>query len=155
MTMQRYHKIDPNLFIDNRKKLAQHLKPNSVAVLNANDIAPVGADDVFPFRQNSDLFYLSGIDQAETILVLYPDAPNASWRAMLFLRETSERTMIWEGHQCTPAEAQDLTGIAHIHALGEFKTIFHRLMGQASYIYLNTNEYDRAINTVQTRDDRQ
>ena len=63
--MQRYHKIDPNLFIDNRKKLAQHLKPNSVAVLNANDIAPVGADDVFPFRQNSDLFYLSGIDQAE------------------------------------------------------------------------------------------
>ena len=152
--MQRYHKIDPNLFIDNRKKLAQHLKPNSVAVLNANDIAPVGADDVFPFRQNSDLFYLSGIDQAETILVLYPDAPNASWRAMLFLRETSERTMIWEGHQCTPAEAQDLTGIAHIHALGEFKTIFHRLMGQATYIYLNTNEYDRATNTVQTRDDR-
>ena len=152
--MQRYHKIDPSLFINNRKKLVQYLKPNSVVVLNANDIMPADADDVLPFRQNSDLFYLSGIDQAETILVLYPDAPQASWKEMLFLRETNEHTMIWKGQQCTPEEAWDLAGIAHIHTLEEFRTIFHRLMGQAIHVYLNTNEHARAANPVQTRDAR-
>lgn len=154
MTTQRYQKIAPSLFINNRKQLAQHLKPNSVVVLNASDIMPAGADDVLPFRQNRDLFYLSGIDQAETILVLYPDAPQASWREMLFLRETHEHTRIWEGQQYTPAAAQELAGIAHIHTLDEFRTTFHRLMGQATHVYLNTNEHARAVNTVQTRDAR-
>lgn len=152
--MRRYHQIDPSLFINNRKNLAQHLKPNSLVVLNANDIMPTNADGVMPFRQNSDLFYLSGIDQAETILVLYPDAPEASWKEMLFLKETNEHIMTWEGQQYTPEEAKDLAGIDHIHWLAEFESIFHKLMGQAAQVYLNTNEHARASTPVQTRDAR-
>ena len=152
--MVRYHKIDPSLFVDNRKKLAQHLKPNSLVVLNANDLMPTNADGVMPFQQNSDLFYLSGIDQEETILVLYPDAKQAQWKEMLFLKKTDEQMMIWEGQKYTQEEARATAGIEHVHWLDEFNAIFHTLMGQVDQVYLNTNEHARADVVVQTRDAR-
>ncbi|MEL6152738.1 MAG: aminopeptidase P N-terminal domain-containing protein, partial [Bacteroidota bacterium] len=150
----RYRNIDPALFIQNREKLTQHLQPNAVAVLQANDILPRNADGTMPFRQNSDLFYLSGIDQEETILVLYPDAPRASWKVMLFIKETSDHIRIWEGPKYTQEEAHNIAGIAQVHWLREFPNIFHALMGHADYIYLNTNEHARAHTEVPTRETR-
>ena len=150
----RYKTIDPQLFINNRKNLAQHLKPNSLVVLNANDIMPTNGDGVMPFHQNSDLFYLSGIDQEETILLLYPDAPKEEWRELLFVKETNEHIMIWEGQKHTQEAARDISGIAHVHWLEAFPTLFNTLMGQADHVYLNTNEHTRAVVEVQTRDAR-
>lgn len=150
----RYEKINPKLFVDNRAKLVTHLKPNSVVVLHANDIMPKNADGLMPFRQNSDLFYLSGIDQEETILVLYPDAPNAAWREMLFVKRTDEHIMIWEGQKYTQEKASETSGIAHVHWLDAFPGLFNTLMAHAEYVYLNTNEHIRAVVEVETRDAR-
>ena len=150
----RYKKIDPSLFINNRKNLTRHLKPNSLVVLNANDIMPTNGDGVMPFRQNSDLFYLSGIDQEETILILYPDAPKEEWKALLFVKETNEHIMVWEGQKYTVADAMDASGIAHVHWLDAFAAMFKTLMGQVEHVYLNSNEHTRAVIEVQTRDAR-
>jgi len=150
----RYNKIDPSLFIKNRKKLTKHLKPNSLAVFNANDTMPTNGDGVMPFRQNSDLFYLSGIEQEETILILYPDAPKEDWEELLFVKETNDHIMVWEGQKYTQEAARDTSGIAHIHCLDAFPAMFNTLMGQAEYVYLNSNEHSRAVLDVQTRDAR-
>jgi Xaa-Pro aminopeptidase len=150
----RYKKIDSSLFINNRKKLIKHLKPNSLVVLNANDIMPTNGDGVMPFRQNSDLFYLSGIDQEETILILYPDAPKEEWKEQLFVKKTNEHVMIWEGQKYTEESARDTSGIAHIHWLDAFGARFKTLMGLAEYVYCNSNEHPRAVLEVQTRDAR-
>ena len=150
----RYKKIDPSLFINNRKKLTKHLKPNSLVVLNANDIMPTSGDGVMPFRQNSDLFYLSGIDQEETILILYPDAPKEEEKEQLFVKATNEHIMVWEGQKYTKEVAGDTSGIAHSHWLDAFSTMFHTLMGQADHVYLNSNEHTRAVLDVPTRDAR-
>lgn len=150
----RYQKIDPTLFVNNRKNLVKHLKPNSLVVLNANDIMPANGDGVMPFRQNSDLFYLSGIDQEETILVLYPDAPQAAWRELLFVKETNEHIMIWEGQKYTQEAAKATSGVAQVHWLQEFPALFQTLMGHAEHVYLNSNEHARAASAVPTRDAR-
>lgn len=150
----RYKKIDPTLFINNRKNLVKHLPPNSLVVLNANDIMPTNGDGVMPFRQNSDLFYLSGIDQEETILVLYPDAPQAAWRELLFVKETNEHIMIWEGQKYTQEAAIEVSGVARVHWLKEFPALFNTLMGHAEHVYLNSNEHARAAVEVSTRDAR-
>jgi len=150
----RYTKIDSSLFINNRKKLAKHLKPNSLVVLNANDIMPTNGDGVMPFCQNSDLFYLAGIDQEETILILYPDAPKEEWQELLFVKKTNEYIMVWEGQKYTKEAASDTSGIAHIHWLDTFAAVFKNLMEQAECIYLNSNEHARAMMDVQTRDAR-
>ncbi|XWN35302.1 MAG: Xaa-Pro aminopeptidase [Roseivirga sp.] len=150
----RYHPIDPALFVHNRKKLTQHLKPNSLVVLNANDVLPENGDGIMPFRQNSDLFYLSGIDQEETLMVLYPDAPNKAWKEMLFLKPTDEHIRIWEGQKYTQKDAQKVSGIANIHWLEAFPTTFHTVMSHVDHVYLNTNENTRAVVEVPTREAR-
>ncbi len=150
----KYSAITPSLFIENRQRLAKKLKPNSLAVLNANDILPTNADGTMPFHQNADLFYLSGIDQEETILLLFPDAKDESFREVLFLRETSEHIAIWEGHKYTKEEAVAASGIRKVYWLSQFKNIFNTLMGECEYIYLNTNEHTRAVVEVETRDAR-
>ena len=150
----RYKNIDVNLFIGNRKKLAAQLKPNSLVVLNASDIMPTSGDGVLAFRQNSDLFYLSGIDQEETILVLYPDAPKAAWKELLFVKKTDEQIMIWEGAKYTQEGARDVAGVANVHWLEDFEAVFRSIMGQVDHVYLNTNEHTRALVAVETRDAR-
>src|ERR1700754_1678338 len=99
----RYESISKELFVNNRKKLVKELKPNSIAVLNSNDVMPTNSDGTVRFRQNSDLFYLSGVDQEETILVLCPDFPDKRYKEVLFLRETSDLIATWEGHKLTKA----------------------------------------------------
>ncbi|MHB9147157.1 MAG: aminopeptidase P N-terminal domain-containing protein [Candidatus Amoebophilus sp.] len=152
--MLRYHAIDSSLFINNRKKLIQYLKPNSLAILNANDIMPTNADGIMPFRQNNDLFYLSGIDQEETKLVIYPDAPKNGWKEILFIKKTNEHIAIWEGQKYTQEAAQTTSGITNIYWLDEFDAILPMLMAQVEYVYLNSNEHIRAESPVETRDMR-
>ena len=152
----RYQKISQQLFVKNRKNLIKELKFNSVVVVNANDIMPTNADGTMRFRQNSDLFYLSGVDQEESILVLCPDFPDEKYREVLFLRETNEQIALWEGHKLTKEEAREATGIETILWTGEFNRIFHTMMvmGNVENVYLNTNDHYRADVSVDSRDQR-
>jgi Xaa-Pro aminopeptidase len=152
----RYRSISPQLFINNRKRLIPELKSNSLVLFNANDTMPTNADGTMAFRQNNDLFYLTSVDQEESILLLCPNFPDEKWREILFLKETSEHIAIWEGHKLTKEEAKHRTGIETILWLSEFPRVFRHLMtmGSVENVYLNTNEHYRAEITVQTRDAR-
>ena len=150
----RYAPINSQLFTDNRKRFAAALKPNSIAVFNANDVLPTNADGHMKFHQNSDLFYLSGIDQEETILVIYPDAKDGVHKEVLFVKETSELIAIWEGHKLTKEEATQASGIQRVYWLSDFKTIFRSLVVETEHIYLNTNEHVRAVVETETREAR-
>jgi len=152
----RYQKINRQLFEDNRKKLLKELKGNSVVVVNANDIMPTNADGTMRFRQNSDLFYLTGVDQEESVLVLCPDFPEEKYREVLFLRETNEQIALWEGHKLTMEEAREGTGIKTVLWASEFNRIFHTMMvmGNVENVYLNTNDHYRAEVSIDSRDQR-
>jgi Xaa-Pro aminopeptidase len=151
----KYAPIKNRLFIENRKKLMSVLKPGSIAVFNSNDIQPTNADGTMAFRQNSDIFYLSGIDQEESVLILFPDYPDKKMREILFLRETNEEIAIWEGHKYTKEEAIETSGIQNIKWLSEFEATFNALMAEAENVYLNTNEHTRRpLVEVETRDMR-
>ncbi|QKZ15307.1 aminopeptidase P N-terminal domain-containing protein [Spirosoma sp. KUDC1026] len=152
----RYLPIDNQLFVQNRQRLTALLKPKSLVVVNANDIMPTNADGTMVFRQNNDLFYLTGVDQEETRLVLFPDHPDPKFREVLFLRETSELIEIWEGHKLTKAEAEQTTGISQkqVYWTHQFEQIFGQMIFEAENVYLNTNEHTRASIVVQTQDAR-
>src|SRR4051812_1764946 len=152
----RYENIGKELFAHNRKQLVKELKENSVAVVNANDIMPTNADGHMRFRQNSDLFYLSGVDQEETILVLCPDFPDKKFREVLFLRETSELIATWEGHKLTKEEAKEATGIETVVWVSEFNRLFNTMMvmGDVQHVYLNTNDHYRAEVDIVSREAR-
>ncbi len=152
----RYDPLPKQLFVSNRKRLVKELKPDSVAVVNANDIMPTNADGTMKFRQNNDLFYLTGVDQEETKLVLCPDFPDKKLREILFLRETSELIATWEGHKLTKEEARKATGIETIMWISEFPRVFNTMMvmGGVEHVYLNTNDHYRADVQVETRDMR-
>ena len=150
----KYLPIDSDLFIQNRKRLVERLKPNSVAVFNSNDLMPTSADGTHPFIQQTDLFYLSGIDQEESTLVICPDIKEKKHRQILFLKETNEQIALWEGHKYTKEEAAAVSGIESVYWNHEFDNIFKQLVFQSDYIYLNTNEHLRAQARVETRDDR-
>lgn len=150
----KYQPLSADLYIRNREKLAQKLAKDSVAIFNSNDIMPTNADGTMRFRQNNDLFYLCGIDQEETILLIAPDCPNPAWREVLFLRETNEHIAVWEGHKYTKEEAEAASGIKNIHWLSDFDQIFNSVMALSERVYLNTNEHLRAGVVVETRDAR-
>lgn len=152
--MPRYAPLDTSLFVENRKRLCASLHSRSVLVLNSNDIMPTNADGSMRFIQNSDLFYLTGIDQEESILLMFPDFPNEDFREILFLRETNEEIAIWEGHKYTKEEAREVSGIQTVLWLSQFERIFSMLMAEASHVYLNANEHIRADVKVETRDAR-
>ncbi len=150
----KYLPIASSLFINNRKRFAKELKPHSLAVFNANDIMPTNADGSMGFTQNSDLFYLTGIDQEETILLIFPDAQSKAMREILFLRETNDHIAIWEGHKYTKEEARKASGIEEVRWLTEFNAVFRQLLTQSKRVYLNSNEHSRAVVEVETRDAR-
>ena len=150
----RYRPINPELFAANRENLKRRLLPNSLAVVNANDILPANADGTLLLRANSDLFYLTGIGQEESILLLYPDSHDEKFREILFLREPNALTEIWEGHKLAKDEARKISGIERIEWLSEFRPIFHRLMCECGHVYLNSNEHKRASIVVESRDAR-
>lgn len=150
----RYAPIDPSLFVANRRRLAERLKPGSLAVLNSNDVMPTSADGTHPFIQQTDLFYLSGIDQEESTLVLFPDVREEKHREVLFLRETSEQIALWEGRKYSREEATAVSGIRTVYWNQEFEAVFRGLALQAEGITLNSNEHARAAVQVETRDAR-
>lgn len=150
----RYQKIDSQLFIANRERLGGRLAPNSLAVVNSNDIPQTNADGTLPLPTNSDLFYLTGIEQEQTILVLYPDADDEKHRTILFLREPTKELEIWEGSKLTREKARALSGIQEVHWLSEFPRLFHRLMCECEHAYLNSNEHKRAVIEVESREAR-
>ncbi len=150
----RLKKIDRGLFIANRKNLINHLPSGAMAVFNANDILPSSADGTLKFIQSKDFFYLSGVDQEESILILFPGAFMEAQREILFLKETDENIARWEGEKLSKPQATEVSGIASIHWLGDFQKVFRDLMGQAETVYLNTNEHLRATADVETREDR-
>lgn len=148
----KYNPLPKELYQRNRSKFAAKLAKKSVAIFNSNDIMPTNADGTMRFRQNNDLFYLTGIDQEETILLLAPDCPNPTMREVLFLRETSELIAIWEGHKYTKEEAETASGIKNIQWLGNFDQVLNTVVALSERIYLNTNEHLRAGIVVETRD---
>lgn len=150
----RYDPINPALFQSNRERLARLLLPNSLALLNSNDIPPTNADGTLRLITNSDLFYLTGVQQEETILVIFPDAEDPRHREMLFLRETNDQIAIWEGHKLTKDEARARTGIQEVYWLREFPAILRKIMCECEHVYLNTNEHKRAVVEVESRDAR-
>lgn len=142
------------LFTLNRERLVQKLPPRSLAVLNANDIMPTNADGAMGHLQNADLFYLTGVHQEETILLLAPDAFDPNQREILFVREPNQHLAIWEGHKLTKEQATRVSGIRTVKWLSEFPVIFRSLMCEMEQIFLNANEHQRADATVETRDAR-
>lgn len=150
----RHAPINSRLFIENRKRLVERLEPHSLAVVNANDLLPTNADGTLIMQPNADLFYLSGIEQEESILLLAPDAFDEKMREILFVREPSEHLKIWEGHKLNKGEASKISGIKEVKWLSEFATVFRMLMCEAQHVYLNSNEHKRAVIEVESRDAR-
>lgn len=150
----KYESIDKQLFIKNRKKFEEKMQPNSLAIFNSNDIYPISADSTLPFKQHRDIFYLSGVDQEESILVIFPDAPKEEHKEMLFLKETNEHIAIWEGEKLTKEKAFETSGIKNVYWLQDFEKVLFEVMTQANNVYLNTNEHYRANVETETREAR-
>ena len=128
--------------------------PNSLAVFNSNDIYPISADSTMPFEQHRDIFYLSGVDQEESILILFPDCPKENHREILFLKETNEHIAVWEGEKLNKEKAFETSGIKTIYWLQDMEKIMFEIMTQCDTVYINTNEHYRANVETETREDR-
>ncbi len=150
----KYEPINNNLFIKNRAKFVAEMKQKSIAVFNSNDVFTTGADSNLPFEQHRDIFYLSGIDQEESILLLFPDAIDPKHREILFLTETNEHIAIWYGAKYSKEEAAKVSGIKTVYWLQEFDKVFYDLMTEADTIYFDTNEHYRQAVEIETREDR-
>jgi len=150
----RYQPLPASLYRDNRARFMQQMQGNALAVFNSNDVYPISADSTLPFAQHRDIFYLSGVDQEESILILFPDAYEAKHKEILFLRETNDHIAVWEGAKLTKAQATQLTGIETVYWLNEFDRVFQELATQCSTFYFNTNEHYRQAVETETREDR-
>ncbi len=151
----RYESISPSLFIENRKRFSAKMNPNTITVLVSNDVMPNNADDVMGFAQNNDLFYLSGIDQDETILVLSPDAYKEENRTILFIKEVNEHTKLWDGDFLTKEEASAISGIKNIKWVHEFEKTLQLFAFEADAFYLGHNEHIKRVTAeITTRQDR-
>jgi len=150
----KYETINKALYIKNRKNFMAQMEPKSIAVFNSNDIYPISADSTMPFQQARDILYLSGVDQEESILLLFPDAVDPKNREVLFLKETNEHIAVWEGEKLTKDRAFEVAGIKTVYWLQEFDKVFFELMTQAETVYFNTNEHYRQAVETQTREDR-
>lgn len=150
----RYQPLPAELYQANRQRLYSMLPPRSLVILHANDVLPTNADGSMGFVQNSDLFYLGGIDQEETVIMLFPDAADPKQREMLFVRETSELIAVWEGEKLTKEQAAERSGIQRVHWLTDFEAQFRLLMCQCDQVFLNSNEHPRATIPTETREAR-
>jgi Xaa-Pro aminopeptidase len=148
----KYLPVNERLFTNNRKNFVSSIKPASIAIFNSNDEFPRSGDQTFVFKQNADLFYLTGIDQEQSILILFPDCPNSLYKEVLFLRQTNEHIAVWEGHKYTKEEAKKASGIQAVYWLSEYDSILHSIINYAENIYINTNENDRFSFSVPYRD---
>ena len=150
----RYKKINPNLFIENRKAFTSKMKKNTMAMFFSNDEMPKSGDQFFSFQQSSDFFYLCGIDQEKSVLILFPDCPIPEYRELLFVLKTNEHIAIWEGHKYSKEEAQETSGIKTVKWLDEQEMIVNQLMSYADGCYLNQYEYPKYATEVESREIR-
>ena len=150
----KYHQINSELFIKNRKNFASKMKPKSLAVFNSNDIYPISADSTMPFEQHRDIFFLSGVDQEESVLMLFPDCPNENYREVLFVRETNAHIAVWEGEKLTKETAFKTSGIKSVFWLQDLEKILFEMSTYCDTFYINTNEHYRANVETETREDR-
>jgi Xaa-Pro aminopeptidase len=150
----KYDLIPNKLFVKNRAKFVAKMKPKSIAFFNSNDIYPVSADSTLPFEQHRDIFYLSGIDQEESVLFLFPDAKKPEFREIAFVRETNEHIAIWEGEKLTKEAAYRTSGIKSVFWLTELESVLAEVMKECDTVYINTNEHYRAKVETETREDR-
>ena len=148
----KYSQINPNLFINNRNLLSAKLEENSIAIFNANDIMPTNSDGTMPFKQNSDLFWLSGVDQEESVLAIVKN--NNQVEEILFLKETNEHIAIWEGAKLDKELAQKNSGVEKIYWLNQMDEVLNINIEKANKVYLNKNIHSRSTSEVETRDDR-
>ena len=150
----KYAQINSELFTKNRESFSAQMKPSSLAVFNSNDIYPVSADSTLPFAQHRDIFYLSGVDQEESILVLFPECPNPAHREILFLKETNEHIAVWEGAKLTKEAAFLTSGVQTVYWLKDLEKVLFEIMTQCDTVYINTNEHYRANVETETREAR-
>ena len=151
----RYNKIQKTLFIKNRKNFVIKMSVNAIAILTSNDIMPNNADDIMGFTQNNDLFHLGGIDQEETILLLYPDAVLPENREILFIKETNEQIKVWEGDKLTKEKASEISGIEHVKWLKDFEVTLQYMAFEADTFYLGHNEHKKTVTVnMLTQQDR-
>ena len=150
----KYDKINAQLFIKNRKNFASAMRKNSLAVFNSNDIYPISADSTLPFEQHTDILYLSGVNQEESVLVLFPDCPNENLREVLFVRETNDHIAVWEGEKLTKETAFETSGIKTVYWLQDLEKILFEMTSYCDTFYINTNEHYRANVETETREDR-
>ena len=150
----RYDQINNNLFVKNRQNLIKRMKPRSVAIVHSNDIMPKNGDGTIRFVQNSNLFYLTGVDQEESMVLIAPDFPDEKMREILFLRETSEEIAVWEGHKLTMEEGKATSGIQNVKWVKDFERIFYTILAECDHIYLDSNEHIRNASLVETRNAR-
>jgi Xaa-Pro aminopeptidase len=150
----KYLQINSNLFINNRKLFAKKIKSNAMAIFNSNDVMPTNADGTMPFKQNSDLFWLTGIDQEDSVLIIFPNSKDVRHKEVLFLKETNELIAIWEGQKLTKQTAFKTSGIKTVYWLSDFDKVLSNMIEKADSIYLNKNTHSRLTSEVETRDDR-
>ena len=150
----KYLPISSELFIKNRLKLSKQMVSNSIAIFNSNDVFSTGADSTLPFEQHRNIFYLTGVDQEESILLVFPDAKEEAHREVLFVKETNDHIAIWEGAKLSKLQATASSGIKTVYWLEEFQSIFSRLMEESTHFYYNNNEHYRQAVEMETREDR-
>lgn len=150
----KYHRINKDLYVHQRSEFTKQMKPRSIAIFNSNDIFGTSADSTVPFVQHRDILALSGVDQEESILILFPDCKTGKHKEILFLKETSEKIKIWEGEKLTKETAFETSGIRTVYWLPQFKSILKALVSEAENIYINKNMHTRANTEMETREDR-
>jgi len=150
----KYLPISPQLFTKNRSKFVKQMQPKSIAVFNSNDVFSTGADSTLPFEQHRNIFYLSGVDQEESILVIFPSATKTEHREVLFVKETNDHIAVWEGAKLSKSQATATSGIQTVYWLKEFDSVFPTLMTEATSFYINNNDHYRQTVEMETRDDR-
>ena len=150
----RYIPLSSSFYRSNRARFMDAISQGGLAVFNSNDIYPISADSTMPFQQHRDIFYLSGIDQEESVLLLFPDAKNSNHREVLFVKKTNNHISVWEGAKLSQKEATNISGIQTVLWTDDFNSLFNQLTKEAKSIYFNTNEHYRANIETQTREDR-
>ena len=150
----KYLPLDNRIFITNRQRFIERMEKNSIAIFNSNDELPANGDALHRFRQNSDLFWLSGIDQEDSMVILFPENPDAKYREVLVLVRPNELKEKWDGKRLRAEEARQISGINTIVWLDTLEALLQPWIHLADNIYLNTNENDRKANLVPVRDYR-
>jgi len=150
--MKRYKAINQKLFIENRERFRKQMKPKSIAIFNSNEVMPRNGDASYDYKQNSDMYWITGIDQEDCAVVLFPDCPVEAYREALFIRRTNATIAVWEGHKYNKEEAFAASGIKNIFWMDEFETNTRAIILMAQNIYLTLNENDRNSNSFLTKD---